>query len=113
MTSPARVRAGLTLALTTALAVGAVPATQAASPSTTPSATSDGANFKVRAVNAMVHAASLRRAMLTSSASVDCLSRGTATAPARRMPKYATGHSGRFSETSRTRRCGCTPSLSR
>jgi hypothetical protein len=58
MSSPARVRAGLTLALTTALAVSAVPATQAASPS----AAHDGAAFKVRAVNAMVHAASARRA---------------------------------------------------
>ena len=58
MTSPARLRAGLTLALTTALAVSAVPATQAAGPSTT----HDGEAFKVRAVNAMVHAASARHA---------------------------------------------------
>ncbi|SDP29170.1 WD40-like Beta Propeller Repeat [Pedococcus dokdonensis] len=64
MSSPARVRTGLTLALTAALAVGAVPATQAAdSP-----ASRGGADFKVRAVNAMIDAASSRRAAKSEAA---------------------------------------------
>ena len=57
--------------------------------------------------------ASLRRAMLMISASASSLSTGTAVQPARRMPKKATPHSGRFSPMSITRSCGCTPLASR